>query len=76
MSHEPYFKIGQLVALRENCPYIVSTANRSNLFEIKPEMVGLFLGYAETMLNAPIAVVLFGDITLTIFADKLRTYHD
>lgn len=69
------FKIGQLVALAGNCSYICSTASKRDLFEIKPEMVGMFLGYAETKLNFSLAVVLFGDVMVSMAANKLKSYH-
>ena len=75
MNYKPMFKIGQLIVLAENCPYVCSTANKRDLFEIKPEMVGMFLGYAETKLKFPLAVVLFGDVTVSMAADRLSSYH-
>lgn len=75
MSQKPMFRIGQLVALAENCPYVCSTPNKRGLFTINPETVGLFLGYAETKLNFPLAVVLFEDVTVSMAADRLRSYH-
>lgn len=75
MSTKPLFNKGQLVRLAENCPYVVSTATKRNLFEIKPDMLGLFLGYCETGLPCHVAVVLFEDVTVAISADRLVAHH-
>ena len=66
------FKKGHLVMLASDDPYIVSTANKGGMFKIMPDMLGLFLGYTETYLSYSVAVVLFGDVMLSISADKLK----
>ena len=68
------FKKGQLVVLAWNEPYTVSTASTRNMFTIKPGMVGLFLGYAETKLNCQMAIVLFEDVTLAIVDGRLKAF--
>lgn len=69
------FKQGELVVLSEELSYVVSTASKRDLFEIRPGMIGIFLGYAETRLLSPIAVLLFEDVILSMPADRIRVYE-
>lgn len=73
-NRKSVFKQGELVVLSEELSYIVSTASKRDLFEIRPNMIGIFLGYAETRLLSPIAVLLFEDVILSMPADRIRAY--
>jgi len=74
-SKKQGFSPGELVMLNSDFDYVVSTANKGGQFCIRPNMIGMFLGYSETNLIHAIAIVLFEDVSLAIVADRLKAYN-